>query len=142
MALTRSEFIRVALKFTAAAAAIPLIGACDDVDGTGGAGGAGTTSSTKASSGSTGASTGAGAHTMGCGAAGPEIAGNHGHELVIPAADLDSATDKTYSIKGTSVHDHMVTFTVAQLGMLKAKMPVTVTSTETIHTHSVTAVCI
>lgn len=145
MALTRSEFIRVALKFTAAAAALPLIGACDDGGGTGGAGGTGTTSSKASSgsgSGSTGASTGAGAHTMGCGAAGPEIVGNHGHELIIPAADLDSPTDKTYSIKGTSVHDHMVTLTVAQLGMLKAKTPVTVTSTETIHTHSVTVTCI
>ena len=79
---------------------------------------------------------------MGCGAAGPEIVGNHGHELVIPAADLDSATDKTYSIQGTSIHDHMVTFTVAQLGMLKAKTPVTVTSTLTGHTHSITATCI
>lgn len=146
MALTRNEFIRLAIQFTAAAAAIPLINACDDGGGAGGAGGASssTGSGSTSASGSTNAasSTGAGGHTMGCGAAGTEIAGNHGHELVIPAADLDSTTDKTYSIMGTAGHDHMVTFTVAQLGMLKAKTPVTVTSTSSVHTHAVTASCL
>ncbi|MFO0613845.1 MAG: hypothetical protein U0414_14730 [Polyangiaceae bacterium] len=143
MALTRGEFIRVALKFTAAAAVIPLVGTgCDDSSGSGGAGGTGTTSSsTKATTGS-GSSTGAGGHTMGCGAAGTEISANHGHELVIPAADLDATTDKTYSIMGTAVHDHTVTFTAAQLAMLKAKTPVTVTSSAAVHTHMVTASCI
>lgn len=144
MALTRGEFIRVAIKLTAAAAAAPFISACDDGGGAGGAGGTGSssgnTSSSKASSGNAASSSGGG--QMGCGATGAAISLNHGHELVIPAADLDSATDKTYSIKGTSVHEHMVTFTAAQLGMLKAKTPVTVTSTLAGHTHEVTATCV
>jgi hypothetical protein len=61
---------------------------------------------------------------------------------VIPASDLDSTVDMTYSIHGTATHDHTVTFTTAQLQMLKAGQEVTVTSTETLaHNHNVTASC-
>src|SRR5947208_1914370 len=52
---------------------------------------------------------------QGCGASGTQIADNHGHQLVIPSADLDSTTSKVYSIMGTAMHDHMVTFSAAQL---------------------------
>jgi hypothetical protein len=137
MQLKRGEFIRVALQFAAAAATIPFMG-CGGGDGTGGAGGGTTATGT----GSTNASTGAGGHTMGCGAAGTEIELNHGHVLTIPMADLDATADKTYSIQGGAIHDHMVTFTVAQLGMLKGGTAVTVTSTVTGHSHVVHASCI
>ena len=77
-----------------------------------------------------------------CGAAGAAIAGNHGHALTIPAADLDSATDKSYSIVGTANHSHSVTFTPAQLQALKAGQGVTVQSTtDSFHEHAVTATC-
>jgi plastocyanin len=77
-----------------------------------------------------------------CGSSGAAIAGNHGHVLVIPASDLDSTVDKTYSILGMATHDHSVTFTPAQLQMLKAGQEVTVTSTETLaHDHNVRASC-
>jgi hypothetical protein len=70
------------------------------------------------------------------------ITNNHGHTLSIAEADLDSSTDKSYSIMGTASHDHTVTFTVAQLGMLKNGQSVTVTSsTGSGHTHDVTASC-
>jgi hypothetical protein len=46
--------------------------------------------------------------------------GNHGHVLTIPIADLDSTTDKTYSIVGSAPHDHPMTLSVAQLRELKA----------------------
>ena len=70
------------------------------------------------------------------------ITNNHGHTLTLAEADLDSSTDKSYSIMGTASHDHSVTFTVAQLGMLKNGQSVTVTSsTGSGHTHDVTASC-
>jgi hypothetical protein len=77
---------------------------------------------------------------LSCGAS--AITSNHGHTLTIDEADLDSSTDKTYSIMGTASHDHSVTFTVAQLGMLKNGQSVTVTSsTGSGHTHDVTVSC-
>ena len=77
-----------------------------------------------------------------CGAAGAAIAGNHGHALAIPSADLDAATSRTYSIAGTADHAHSVTFTPTQLQALKAGQSVMVTSTTQLsHDHVVTASC-
>jgi len=77
-----------------------------------------------------------------CGASGTAIAGNHGHVLTIAEADLNSVTDKTYSIQGSAGHDHTVTLTAAQLASLKAGHSVAVTSTTTsAHMHVVTANC-
>jgi len=77
-----------------------------------------------------------------CGATGTQITGNHGHVLIIPPADLDSTTPKTYSIGSTAGHDHTVTFSVAQLAQLKAKQAVTVVSSVTdAHDHQVTTQC-
>jgi len=68
---------------------------------------------------------------------------NHGHALSVPKTDLDSTTDKIYSIKYTATHDHTVTLTVAMLVLLKAGLPVTVTSTTTLaHNHDVTVRCL
>lgn len=77
----------------------------------------------------------------------PTIAVNHGHVLVVAVADLNSTTDKTYDIMGSATHTHQVTFTVAQLGDLKAGRMVTVTSTAgdvppNTHTHSVSVSCL
>lgn len=137
MEVTRKGFIKILLTFSSAAAfgstATALVGCGDDTSGEGGSGSTGTTTAT----GSTGTGSG-----LECGAKGTEIVGNHGHVLVIPAADLDSTTDKTYSIKGTALHDHMVTFTAANLASLKAKMPASATSTTTdVHSHVVNATC-
>ncbi|HEV7913879.1 MAG TPA: hypothetical protein VGP22_08935, partial [Albitalea sp.] len=78
-----------------------------------------------------------------CGASGADIAGNHGHVLVIASADLDSMVNKSYSISGTAGHDHTVTFTPAQLVQLKAHTAVAVTSTMALgHDHVVTATCL
>lgn len=74
-----------------------------------------------------------------------DIAANHGHVLPIAVADLDSTSPKTYDITGSATHGHSVTFSVAQLGQLKAGMAVTVTSTPATtdgHAHAVTASCI
>ena len=69
---------------------------------------------------------------------------NHGHALAIPDADLDSVSAKTYSIRGTALHDHEVTLSPAQLAQLKARQGISVTSTMaglTAHTHTMTATC-
>lgn len=63
------------------------------------------------------------------GQCGVTIAGNHGHVLVLPLADLDSPTARSYDIQGSAVHTHSVTFSAAQLAMLKAGQVVSVTST-------------
>ncbi len=71
------------------------------------------------------------------------ISANHGHQLVIPAADVTAAAARTYSIKGTSGHDHTVTVTAAQFAQLGAGRTLTVASTNGAgHTHSVTVTCV
>jgi hypothetical protein len=70
------------------------------------------------------------------------ISGNHGHTLVVPAADLDSTTNKTYSILGTADHNHTVVLTPAQLQLIKAQSAVVViSSTNQSHSHDVTVNC-
>lgn len=70
------------------------------------------------------------------------IAGNHGHVLSIPAADLNSAADITYDIHGTADHTHSVTFTAAMLASLKAGNMVNATSTTTlVHNHAISELC-
>lgn len=77
-----------------------------------------------------------------CTSTGAAITGNHGHALSIPAADLDATTARTYSIQGTSTHDHTITLSAAQLASLKARQAVTVTSsTDFAHDHSVMITC-
>lgn len=72
----------------------------------------------------------------------PVISANHGHSLVVPAADVAARVAKTYSIKGTSGHDHTVTITAAQFAQLGAGRAVTVPSSNASgHTHSVTVTC-
>ena len=71
------------------------------------------------------------------------FSGNHGHALVIPAADLDSLADKTYSIQGTASHDHPFTLTAANLARLKAGQAIVVATTGVAldHTHDVSGSC-
>lgn len=86
---------------------------------------------------------GGGGGTLQCGASGDAISGNHGHALTIAAADLNSASAMTYSIMGSSTHNHSVTFTVAQLGQLRNGQSVVVESTlDSAHSHTVTARCV
>ena len=70
------------------------------------------------------------------------ISGNHGHTLVVPAADLESTTNQSYSILGTADHNHTVVLTPAQLQLIKAKTAALVnSSTEQFHFHEVTVNC-
>jgi len=73
----------------------------------------------------------------------PTISANHGHSLVVSPADVAAGRAKTYSILGTSRHDHTVTLSAANFASLAAGRAVTVTSTNDAgHTHTVTVTCI
>ena len=91
---------------------------------------------------------GGGGSSDGDGAAAPQashscsnfvFSGNHGHALEIPIADLDSLTDKSYSIQGAASHDHPFTVTAANLARLKAGQAIVVVTTGVAfeHTHDV-----
>jgi hypothetical protein len=76
-----------------------------------------------------------------------EIAMNHvhgPHAVTVPPEDIAAAAEKTYSIKGASAHDHLITITAAQFTTLQGGGSVTVVSTEfdfDMHTHAVTITC-
>ncbi len=73
---------------------------------------------------------------------GGKISQNHGHVIVVSSADLAAGVAKTYSIQGTSNHDHEVTITADQFAELSAGGEVTVLSTEGYwHQHTVTILC-
>ena len=68
---------------------------------------------------------------------------NHGHDLEIPDADLNSLVDKSYSIQGAATHDHPFTLTAANLARLKAGQAIVVATTGVAldHTHDVSGSC-
>lgn len=78
-----------------------------------------------------------------CSASGTAISLNHGHALLIPLMDLDSLIAMSYSIRGSSDHDHTVTLELTQLRQLKAGASVTVdASVQSAHTHVVMLACV
>jgi hypothetical protein len=133
MAITRKDFLGAAAGGT-----VLLL-----LQGCGGGGDGGETDNTQP--GGDGGGGGGGNDDPGaqsCGAGDAAIAGNHGHALSIPAADLTSTSNRTYDITGTADHGHSVTFTPAQLQALGAGQSVMVTSTtDSAHDHVVTARC-
>lgn len=101
------------------------------LQGCGGGGGGGSSTPPPAGGGGGGAI---------CGAGTSNITGNHGHTLTIPRADLDSAANKTYTLSAGNGHTHTVTFTPAQLTLMKNGGSATVTSSNDAgHDHDVTA---
>ena len=70
------------------------------------------------------------------------IESNHGHDLTVSTADVEAATEKSYSIQGSSGHNHGVTITAANFNSLKTNQSIQVTSTsDSDHTHSITVGC-
>ena len=70
------------------------------------------------------------------------IGSNHGHELVVPLADVMAGLQVVYNIQGTSMHPHSVTLTAEHFMMLAQGMSVMVDSTmDAMHTHPITVVC-
>lgn len=78
------------------------------------------------------------------GAANGTIASNHGHTAQIPAADIAAGAGMTYSIMGSSPHDHEITLGADDMAALAAGMSVMVTSNSgggDGHNHAVTLTC-
>ena len=70
------------------------------------------------------------------------ISENHGHKLTVSVSDMENAVSKTYSIQGSSGHDHNVTLTEADFTSLKANKGIQKESTTTDgHSHTVTVNC-
>ncbi|RSC93048.1 hypothetical protein [Tenacibaculum singaporense] len=70
------------------------------------------------------------------------ISANHGHSLSVSKEEVQAGTEKTYSIQGSSSHDHTVTLTAANFSSLQSNNSITVSSTSGDgHTHSVTVSC-
>jgi hypothetical protein len=70
------------------------------------------------------------------------ITNNHGHDFRIAFADFDTGQSKTYSIKGTSDHDHSVTLTTQDFDDLKSGKKITKESTNNAgHSHPMQIIC-
>jgi hypothetical protein len=106
--------------------------------GTPGSGGAGPDASPEVGGGDTA--------TAACNATNSIIGSNHAngpHMLMVPIADVTAGAMKTYSIKGQSAHDHMVTITAAAFTMLKMHNTIMMTSTVGAgHMHTVMVMCV
>lgn len=70
------------------------------------------------------------------------ISSNHGHTLSVSKADIDASTDKSYSIQGSSGHNHTITLTAANFTTLKSAKTIQVeSSSDNSHRHDVTVTC-
>jgi hypothetical protein len=70
------------------------------------------------------------------------IAGNHGHVLTIPTADVVAGTKKVYVTQGTSTHSHTIILTPADFAKLKANNGVLeLTTTNSGHRHTIVVNC-
>jgi hypothetical protein len=133
--IDRKEFLKSALVLAGTGASLASLGACGGDSGKGGSGG------------SNGGGTGGTSGSNACDTNEPTeaIADNHAagpHTLIVTAAEVAAGTNKTYSIQGTSGHDHSITITAAMFTMLKAGASITTTSTSGGgHTHSVSVAC-
>jgi len=70
------------------------------------------------------------------------IASNHGHTLTVSSADVEAGAEKTYSIQGTSGHNHTVTLTASDFTSLQGNNAVELNSTTGDgHTHAIVVSC-
>lgn len=144
MTLSRKDFVRltvVTLGGGALGLGFPACGSPSTETDAGTGGGSAATGGGGGSStgGGGGSSTGGGGGASTC--ANNGITGNHGHSLMVPAADFGGPGDKTYDITGTAAHSHTITLTAAQRTTILAGTSLTVTSTSSGHTHDVTVTC-
>lgn len=70
------------------------------------------------------------------------IAGNHGHVLTVPQADVDAGTPRDYDIRGSAGHTHTVSLSAADFTLLQTSGSVIVMSSAGGgHDHMVTISC-
>lgn len=72
------------------------------------------------------------------------IGSNHGHVMMVSAADVSAGANKTYDITGSATHSHSVTVTAANFASLQSNPGGSVMVESTSgggHTHSITILC-
>lgn len=70
------------------------------------------------------------------------ISANHEHNLTVSVADVKAGNEKSYSIQGSSGHNHLVTISASQFTSLQDNNAIVINSTSGDgHTHSVTVSC-
>ncbi len=70
------------------------------------------------------------------------ISSNHGHTLVVSSADIEAGTERSYSIQGSSGHNHNITLTAANFNTLRTAKTMRVESSrDSSHRHDVTVSC-
>jgi hypothetical protein len=149
MTINRKQFLKSAVAMAGTGVGLAALAACGSDGNKGGTGGSPATGSGGGSgTGGGSGSGGSGSGTNACDSHEPmeTIATNHAvgsqHILTVSAAEVTAGTEKTYSIKGMSAHDHMVTITAAMFTTLKAGTMIMTTSTSGGgHTHSVAVLC-
>lgn len=120
MTMTRKEFLRTLVGAGVGVAGVAALAGCGGDDGGG---------------------TTADAPPPSCASPAAAIDANHGHVMMVSMADVTAGVAKTYNIMGTSTHDHTVMITAAQFAQLKNGGTLTLTSSNTLHTHTVTVMC-
>lgn len=136
---SRADFLRLTLGGAAAAV---LVAACGDKADPTPPADAATADDPDAAAATADAAPGSADAAPAC-AADPTvtIGNNHGHVLVVSAADVAAGVDKTYDIQGGAGHAHSVTITAAEFEVMRSADPIQVTSTAAGHTHVCTVVC-
>jgi DNA mismatch repair ATPase MutL len=68
---------------------------------------------------------------------------NHGHSMIVPAADVQAGVQKVYAIQGASGHNHTVTLTASDFSQLQVGNVVMKTSSFlAAHDHEVLVSCL
>ncbi|NAS12975.1 hypothetical protein [Poritiphilus flavus] len=70
------------------------------------------------------------------------IESNHGHSLLVSVDDIKAGTEKSYSIQGSSGHNHLVTLSEDNFTSLRENGTIEVNSTTSAgHDHSIIVSC-
>lgn len=70
------------------------------------------------------------------------ISSNHGHALAVSKSDIDAGVEKSYSIQGSSGHNHTIVVSAANFTTLKSSKTLKIeSSSDNSHRHDVTVTC-
>ncbi|HEY5944603.1 MAG TPA: hypothetical protein VIV40_03890 [Kofleriaceae bacterium] len=143
--MTRLQFLRSLGQLALAGVALPALAGCKDDDPapTPDAGGNQQTPDARPIAMPDAASPDAPMMPTTCASTSAAIGSNHGHVIMVTAAEANAGIEKTYQIQGTATHPHSVLITAADFAALRANHTLTVTSSNDAgHTHPVTVMCI
>jgi hypothetical protein len=143
--MTRKQFLRSALQLSAATLGLTVLSSCTGSPRTPSPdGGLGRIDAPPGGLGSNDGSGSGSASMSQCAQDGTSVAigANHGHILVVTEADIAAAQEKSYSIQGTSNHDHTVTLSADDFARLADNLAAMTNSTfDADHDHSIMVVC-